>query len=140
MRLNLHSRLNLITALIQAYKAGADEALMLDDTGHVASCNATDFFFVRGGTVHTSTGRSCFNGITQAKVMQPCQAAGIPLVVGDHTLLDVYNAEEAFVIGTFGGITPIRSIDGGALTQPLPGTVTRRLVGEYANLIETRPN
>jgi len=134
MRLNSHSRLNLITALIQAYKAGADEALMLDDAGHVASCNATNFFFVRGGVVHTSTGRSCFNGITRAKVMGLCQPAGIPLVAGDFTLLDVYNAEEAFVTGTFGGVTPVRSIDGRRMAQPLPGPVTGCIAANYMKL------
>src|SRR5580692_11517489 len=77
MRLNSHSRLNLILALIQAYKAGADEALMLDDAGFVASCNATNFFCVRDGVVLTSSGHNCFNGITRGKVIGLCEAAGI---------------------------------------------------------------
>ncbi len=51
MRLNSHSRLNLIQALLQAIEAGADEALMLDPRGFVSSCNATNFFFVRDGVV-----------------------------------------------------------------------------------------
>ncbi len=49
MRLNSHSRLNLITALLEAIGKGADEALMLDPAGFVSSCNATNVFFVRGG-------------------------------------------------------------------------------------------
>ncbi len=106
MRLNSHSRLNLITALIQAYKAGADEALMLDDAGFVASCNATNFFFVRDGTVCTSSGRSCFNGITRAKVIGLCEREGRAARQGDFTLIDVYGADEAFVTGTFGGYHP----------------------------------
>ncbi|HMI36862.1 MAG TPA: aminotransferase class IV, partial [Steroidobacteraceae bacterium] len=56
MRLNSHSRLNLITALLQAIEAGADEALMLDPNDFVSSCNATNFFFVSHGVVMTSTG------------------------------------------------------------------------------------
>jgi branched-chain amino acid aminotransferase len=135
MRLNSHSRLNLITALIQAYKAGADEALMLDDAGFVSSCNATNFFFVRGGEVLTSTGRHCFNGITRGHVIGLCREAGIPIALGDHTLLDVYGADEAFVTGTFGGITPVRSVDGRAFEGARPGPVTARLVGLYAALI-----
>ena len=51
MRLNSHSRLNLITALLEAIEAGADEALMLDPQGFVSSCNATNFFFVKDGEV-----------------------------------------------------------------------------------------
>lgn len=112
MRLNSHSRLSLITALIQAYKAGADEALMLDDAGFVSSCNATNFFFVAGGVVCTSTGRSCFNGITRAKVIELCRKHSIPLRLDNFTLTDVYGADEAFVTGTFGGLTPVRSVEG----------------------------
>lgn len=135
MRLNSHSRLNLILALIQAYKAGADEALMLDDAGFVASCNATNFFMVHDNEVLTSSGHACFNGITRAKVIGICQAAGIRLRLGDFTLLDVYAADEAFVTGTFGGVTPVRAIDGRVLPGALPGTVTSRLRTLYAELI-----
>ncbi len=135
MRLNSHSRLNLITALIQAYKAGADEALMLDDQGFVSTCNATNFFFVRDGALCTSTGRSCFNGITRAAVMDLCAPLGIPLHAADHTLSDVYTAGEAFVTGTFGGLTPVRSIDGRPMPA-IPGPVTTRLRDAYASLID----
>jgi branched-chain amino acid aminotransferase len=135
MRLNSHSRLNLITALIHAYKAGADEALMLDDAGFVASCNATNFFFVRGGDVFTSTGRSCFNGITRGKVIGLCRQNGIGTHLGDFTLLDVYAADEAFVTGTFGGVTPVRAIDGRILPAPLPGPLTKRIAAAYADLV-----
>ena len=137
MRLNSHSRLNLITALIQAYKAGADEALMLDDAGFVASCNATNFFFVRNGVVCTSTGRSCFNGITRATVIALCERAGLPIRLGDFTLLDVYGAEEAFVTGTFGGVTPVRSVDGRSLGA-VPGALTARLAALYAASLDER--
>lgn len=133
MALNSHSRLNLILALIQAYKAGADEALMLDDAGFVASCNATNFFCVRDGVVLTSTGRSCFRGITRGKVIELCESAGIAIRLCDFTLLDVYAASEAFVTGTFGGVTPVRSIDGRAIGAP--GPITEALRGRYAELI-----
>ncbi len=136
MRLNSHSRLHLITALIQAYKAGADEALMLDDQGFVASCNATNFFMVRAGEVLTSTGNTCFNGITRASVIALCQRHGIPVHACDFTLLDVYGADEAFVTGTFGGVTPVRAIDGRTLPLGVPGPVTARLSRLYADLID----
>ncbi len=135
MALNSHSRLNLILALIQAYKAGADEALMLDDAGYVASCNATNFFCVRDGVVLTSDGRSCFRGITRGKVIKLCEAAGLPLRLGAFTLLDVYAADEAFVTGTFGGVTPVRSIDGRPL-QAVPGPITGKLQACYSELAE----
>jgi branched-chain amino acid aminotransferase len=131
MRLNSHSRLNLITALIQAIKAGADEALMLDPQGFVSSCNATNFFWVRRGAVFTSTGDYCFHGVTRANVIALCRAHGVPVTLGNFTLKDVYAADEAFVTGTFGGLTPVRSVDGRALPAALPGPVTARLRAFY---------
>ena len=131
MRLNSHSRLNLITALLQAIAAGADEALMLDPNGFVSSCNATNFFFVRGGEVCSSTGEYCFNGITRANVISLCRAEQIPLRLADFALHEVYGADEAFVTGTFGGITPVRAIDDRILPGSLPGPLTARLRGLY---------
>jgi branched-chain amino acid aminotransferase len=134
MRLNSHSRLNLITALIQAIKAGADEALMLDPHGFVSSCNATNFFFVRGGEVCTSTGDYCFNGITRGNVIALCRDNGIPIRLANFALKDVYAAEEAFVTGTFGGLTPVSAIDGRMLPAARPGPMTQRLRNLYAAL------
>jgi branched-chain amino acid aminotransferase len=134
MRLNSHSRLNLITALLDVIKQGADEALMLDPHGFVSSCNATNFFFVRGGELFTSTGEYCFNGITRANVIALAQENGIPVRLENFTLEDVHRADEAFVTGTFGGLTPVREIDGHVLPGPLPGPLTERLRALYAGL------
>ncbi|BAI74019.1 branched-chain amino acid aminotransferase (plasmid) [Azospirillum sp. B510] len=133
MRLNSHSRLNLIQALLPAIAAGAQEALMLDPHGFVSSCNSTNLFFVSGGTVLTSTGRYCFNGITRQKVLDLCAAHGIPLRQADFTLAEAYASEEAFVTGTFGGITPVSRLDG----RPFGGAgrpVTERLCTLYEAL------
>jgi len=134
MRINSHSRLALIMALNQAIAAGADEALMLDPSGFVSSCNATNFFFVRGREVCTSTGDYCFNGITRGNVIALCREEKIPIRLGNFTVGDVYDAEEAFVTGTFGGITPVRAIDGRILPAALPGPMTERLRALYAAL------
>lgn len=134
MRLNSHSRLNLITALIQAIKAGADEALMLDPQGFVSSCNATNFFFVRRGEVFTSTGDYCFQGITRGNVIALCRDNGIPIHCANFALKDVYAADEAFVTGTFGGLTPVSGVDGRAMPAGLPGPLTARLAALYAAL------
>lgn len=134
MRLNSHSRLNLITALLQAIKAAADEALMLDPHGFVSSCNATNFFFVRDGEVCTSTGEYCFNGVTRGHVIALCRENDIPVRLANFSLREVYGAEEAFVTGTFGGLTPVRAIDGRTLSAALPGPVTARLRGLYEAL------
>jgi branched-chain amino acid aminotransferase len=127
MRLNSHSRLNLIIALLEAIDAGADEALMLDPAGWVSSCNATNFFCVRGGEVRTSSGDYCFNGVTRANVIHLCEQHRIPLRLGNLSLAEAASADEAFVTGTFGGLTPVCAIDGHPLPAPLPGPLTQRL-------------
>jgi len=138
MRLNSHSRLNLIIALLEAIDAGADEALMLDPHGFVASCNATNFFCVRRGEVLTSSGEFCFNGVTRANVIALCRQHAIPIHVGDFLAQDAYAAEEAFVTGTFGGLTPVREIDGRRLPGPLPGPLTGRLRALYESLKDSQ--
>ena len=130
MRLNSHSRLNLITALLEAIEAGADEALMLDPQGFVSSCNATNFFFVKDGKIRTSTGEYCFNGVTRGQVIDLAQADGLPLRLGAFPPKDARAADEAFVTGTMAGITPVRAIDGGKLPA-CPGPVTRRIRALY---------
>ncbi len=133
MRLNSHSRLNLITALLEAVAAGADEALMLDQHGFVSSCNATNVFFVRDGEVFTSTGQACFNGITRGNVIDLCVADGIPIRLADFTLDAAHEADEIFLTGTMGGIIPVRQIDRQVLPF-CPGPTTQRLRGLYAAL------
>ena len=98
-KLNSHSKLNDITACIQAYTAGADEALMLDPHGFVATCNSTHFFIVRKGELWTSTGDYCLGGITRANVLRVAREAGVPSYERNFSLTDVYGADEAFVTG-----------------------------------------
>src|SRR4249920_1682656 len=125
-KLNSHSKLNCITACIQATAAGADEALMLDPHGFVATCNSTHFFIVRKGAVWTSTGDYCLGGITRGNVLQICREAGIPAFEKNFSLTDVYGADEAFVTGTFAGVVPARTVDGRVLTDGR-GPMTLRL-------------
>jgi branched-chain amino acid aminotransferase len=111
-KLNSHSKLNDITACIQAYTAGADEALMLDPHGFVATCNSTHFFIVRKGELWTSSGDYCLGGITRANVLRVAREAGLPSYERNFSLTDVYGADEAFVTGTFAGLVPVREVDG----------------------------
>ena len=134
MRLNSHSRLPLIRALIDAIKKGGDEALMLDPGGFVSSCNATNFFWVKDGEVRTSTGEFCFTGVTRGAVIRLCDANQIPIRLDYFRLDDVHAADEAFCTGTFGGITPVRVVDGHTLPAGTPGPVTQRLRTLYEAL------
>lgn len=111
-KLNSHSKLNCIMACIQATKAGADEALMLDPHGFVATCNSTHFFIVKDGELWTSSGDYCLGGITRRLVLEIAAANGLVAREKNFSLHDVYGAEEAFVTGTFAGVTPVSEIDG----------------------------
>jgi branched-chain amino acid aminotransferase len=122
MRLNSHSRLNLILALLEAIEAGADEALMLDPNGCVSTCNATNFFWVKDGVVFTSVGAFCFHGITRGHVIALCRDNGLGIRLGDFGPEAARGADEAFVTGTLGGLTPVRSIDGREMADS-PGPV-----------------
>jgi branched-chain amino acid aminotransferase len=139
-KLNAHSKLNDITACIQAYTAGADEALMLDPHGFVATCNSTHFFIVVGHDdapkVLTSDGRYCLGGITRANVLEMCAANRIPAREATFSLTDVYSAREAFVTGTFAGVVPVRSVDGRTIGDGLRGPMVKRLQALYVELVD----
>jgi branched-chain amino acid aminotransferase len=134
-KLNSHSKLNCITACIQAAQAGADEALMLDPHGFVATCNSTHFFIVRKGEVWTSTGDYCLGGITRANVIAIGRAAGIPVFEKNFSLTDVYGADEAFVTGTFAGVVPVTEVDGRRLSAGR-GPMVERLQRLYRELMD----
>lgn len=134
-KLNSHSKLNCITACIQATQAGADEALMLDPHGFVATCNSTHFFIVRGGEVWTSTGDYCLGGITRSNVIKVCRDEGIPVFEKNFSLTDVYGADEAFVTGTFAGVVPVTEVDGRRLSEGR-GPMVERLQKLYRALMD----
>jgi branched-chain amino acid aminotransferase len=134
-KLNSHSKLNCILASIQATQAGADEGLMLDPHGFVATCNSTHFFIVRKGEVWTSSGKYCLGGITRAIVIELCRDNGIPVFEKDFSLTDVYGADEAFVTGTFAGVVGVREVDGRKLTEGR-GPMVQRLQQLYRERVE----
>jgi branched-chain amino acid aminotransferase len=139
-KLNAHSKLNDITACIQAYTAGADEALMLDPHGFVATCNSTHFFVVKGTAgdpeVWTSDGRFCLGGITRGNVLRVCRDNGITARETTFSLTDVYSAREAFVTGSFAGVVPVRSVDGRTIGSGARGPVVERLQRLYVDLVD----
>jgi branched-chain amino acid aminotransferase len=133
-KINSHSKLNCILASIQATQAGADEALMLDPHGFVATCNSTHFFIVRKGEIWTSSGKYCLGGVTRELVLEVAREAGIPALEKDFSLTDVYGADEAFVTGTFAGVVPVREVDGRKLI--CRGPMVDRLQKLYAERVE----
>ncbi len=135
-KLNTHSKHTCIAACIQAAKAGADEALMLDPHGFVATCNSTHFFIVRNGEVWTSSGDYCLGGITRGIVIELCRDNDIAVFEKNFSLTDVYGAAEAFVTGTFAGLAPVREVDGRRIGDGERGPLVERLQKLYLRRLE----
>ena len=111
-QINSLSKMNCISACIEADRLGVDEGLMFDPKGFVSTCNSTNFFIVKGEEVWTSTGEFCLNGVTRGAVIKICKNDNIKIFEKDFSIKDVYDADEAFVTGTFSGLIPVVEIDG----------------------------
>ena len=136
-RINSLSKHNCIAGCIDAARKGGDEGLMLDPNGNVASCNSTHFFIVRDDEVWTSSGEYCLNGITRRKVLDICGANGIVAFERDFTIDDVRSADEAFVTGTFAGVTPVIEFDGEEMSAGVRGPMAERIQNLYIDLIRS---
>jgi branched-chain amino acid aminotransferase len=134
-RINSLSKHNCIAGCIDAERKGGEEGLMLDPNGHVATCNSTHFFFVRGGEVWTSTGAYCLDGITRRKVLDICRDNGIVAHERDFTLDEVRSADEAFVTGTFAGVTPVVEFDGKPMSGGKRGPMVAQIQDLYIALV-----
>ena len=134
-RINSLSKHNCIAACIEAAEKGGDEGLMMDPHGFVSTCNSTHFFMVKGGEVWTSSGEYCLEGITRGKVLELCESNGIPFSERDFTFEEVNSAEEAFVTGTFAGLTPVVSFDGSPVGDGKRGPMCEQLQNLYQELV-----
>ena len=134
-RINSLSKHNCIAACIEAAEKGGEEGLMLDPHGFVSTCNSTHFFMVKGGAVWTSTGEFCLEGITRGKVLEICDRNGISFSERNFTFEDVSSAEEAFVTGTFAGLTPVVSFDGRPMGDGQRGPMCELLQNLYQELV-----
>lgn len=135
-RINSLSKFNCIQACIEAKRKGGDEGLMLDPHGYVSTCNSTHFFMVKSGAVWTSTGKYCLGGITRQNVLDLCKTYSIPVYEKNFTLSEVYEADEAFVTGTFAGIIPIYEIDDHDISLLGENSLVLTLQKYYHELIE----
>ncbi len=133
-KIHHNNLLTSILAKVEANVAGADDALMLDDAGFVAETNATHVFHAVAGRLRTSTTRACPEGVTRQTILDLATDEGIPTEVGDFSPAQLYTADEVFVTGTMGGVTPVLAVDGRSIGDGRPGALTERLVKAYAAL------
>jgi branched-chain amino acid aminotransferase len=132
-QINSLSKLNCILACIEANKKNADEALMFDINGNVATNNSTHFFFVKNNTVFTSTGKYCVTGITRQKIIDLCKKNKIKVKEKNFRLNEVLNADEAFCTGSFAGIVPVNQINKKKYSLE-KNPITKELTDFYNNL------
>ncbi len=136
--------LNSILAKIEANKAGAEDAILLDLRGFVAETNATHLFLVRRGEVATSRVLACPEGITRATVLEICAAEQIPHREADLTIDEFRSADEVFCTGTMGELAGVTKIDDrtigkgeiGPMTQKLSELYARRTASEGVRVVE----
>ena len=132
-KINSLSKMNCISACIEAENLGAEEGLMLDPHGFVSTCNSTNFFIVVNDEIWTSTGEYCLNGVTRGAIISLCKENNITVYEKNFLIQDVYNANEAFVTGTFAGVIPVVEIDGRRMNK---GYLTNELQNLYTNDIK----
>ena len=125
--------LNNIMAKLDARRAGAIEAVMLNDQGRVAECTADNLFFISsdGGLKTPGLMNGALPGITRATVLEIGTALGMPTEEGNYGLHDVYNAEEVFLTGTGAEILPVITVDGRKVGTGKPGPLTKKLLEEF---------
>lgn len=111
------------------------EPLMLDAEGNISETHAANFFFVVDGTLHTPRAKNVLGGITRVTLFELAAKLGIPVEEGNYTPYDVYNAEEAFSASTSPTIAPVRSLDGIAVGEGVPGPVTVRLIKAWSEMV-----
>ena len=127
--------LNRLLARLEAIRAGADEAIMLNHRGHIAEGTTDNVFLVRDGVLFTPpVSDGALEGITREAVLTLAKELGIPTRQESVGSYDLCVSEEAFLVGTGVGLVAVRSVDGRPLPT-CPGPVFRRIEAAFADLV-----
>jgi len=125
-----------ILAKIDAQRAGAQEAILLNAEGFIAECTADNLFVARGGRLLTPSPQDgALEGITRGAILELAAEAGIAAGETRLTRYDVYTADECFVTGTGAELMPVTEADGRPIADGKPGPVTRRLTEAFHALV-----
>jgi len=130
------NQLNQIMAAMEALRQGAEEAIMLDQNGFVAETNSTNLQMVKDGVVIFPTVDCQLPGITRKTIKEIALAKGMPVEERNVSVSEFYNADEVFICGTVGEVTPVKEIDGKKIGVKVPGDFTKILADEYRNYTE----
>jgi branched-chain amino acid aminotransferase len=125
-----------ILAKIDAQRAGAQEAIMLNSAGFIAECTADNLFVVRrGGLLTPSPQDGALEGVTRGAVLELAAEANIEAGEAHLTRYDVYTADECFLTGTGAEVMPVVELDGRPIADGKPGPLTRRLTEAFHALV-----
>ena len=126
-----------VAALLEARRAGADEAIFLDTAGHCSEATSSNLFVVAGGVLVTPP-ISCaaLPGITRGTVLELARAMGMGAAERAFGLDELMGAEEVFLTSSLRGIAPVARVDGRPIGSGAPGPVTRAISAAYVALIE----
>jgi len=120
--------INSALAKDEAEEKGADEAILLDNHGHVAEGSGCNLFLVRDGVLTTAPiHNDILEGITRRSFLRFAADEGIPTEQRAIDRSELYLADEAFFTGTGVQIAPISEIDGRPIGDAVPGPVTNHL-------------
>ncbi len=128
--------LNNVLAKVEARKAGAADALMLNPTGQLTECTTSNFFFVRDQRLMTpSLDCGILSGITREVVLRLARENGVLVEEGEWPPEILQNAEEAFITGTVKMVMPVTSLDGRPLGNGKPGPITKMMMRLYQDVL-----
>ena len=126
--------LNSMLAVIEANRAGYDEAILLTDEGYIADGSGENVFIVKDGKITTPPlSTSILPGITRNSIIQIAQDLGYTVEETHLIRTDLYLADEIFMTGTAAEVTPIRSVDDQEVGPP--GEVTLKLQKAYLDTV-----
>ncbi len=131
--------LNSVLAKVESLKAGYEEAILLDDHGHVCEGTGENIYVVRGGEIVTpGQHNSILDGITRRSLIQIAQDLGYTVVERNVARAEMYLADEVFMSGTAAELVPVREVDDHTIGTGEPGEVTRVLQSAFDDAIHGR--
>jgi branched-chain amino acid aminotransferase len=131
---------NSALAKTEAQLNGFDEAIMLDERGHISEGSGENIFVVQDDQVITPPPSSdILVGITRDTVMTLVrEELGMPVVERDIDRTELYTADECFMTGTAAHVTPVVELDRRPIGDGKMGPVSQRLVKLYFDIITAR--
>ncbi|MBA4496178.1 branched-chain-amino-acid transaminase [Paenactinomyces guangxiensis] len=129
--------LNNILVRIEANRAGAAEALMLNSDGYVAEGSGDNIFIVKNGKLLTPPGYvGALEGITRQAIIELAEKLGYDVREEPFTRHDVYVATEVFLTGTAAEVIPVVEVDGRSIANGTPGPISKHLMQEFHKLVK----